>query len=804
MPSIIIAENILDDSHFLSATEQEGKYWGPPQPASDNAGSFRLLSKGTPADFSYSGTATSDGSTTTIIDSSLMIYGDDFFIGATIEFTGGENTSGTKTAVDFDQATGTLSWSGAVNSTLIGDTFALTIPYATRDIRAELIGSGDVGDATFKWSHDGGTTWLGRDNPWQATWLAEKTIKSGSVTGTSASSRVSVCQDSDGNLLAALMYTDGMMEGYIWVYRSTDGGVTWAQLATVLYDTESISNTPYSIRRLQSGRIMLLGKYSSYYSDDEGVTWSETSLTGNDLVVGEGGVLHLVDSSTSSEYVKYRKSIDGGNTWTEEVAVIGSNACHASIAEAKNGNLVCVFLDDSGSATNWEVKCRISSDGGATWGSSIDIMDYTAFKFSIPMIQRDIDGTLYCISADDTNHHNIHLSKSTDNGATWETYITLHNDAGSNLYVPGLALLDTGEMICTMADGSNAICVRRGMWEAYSSNACPCAINATPQKLVCGAELIWHGGAGIAGDDWSFTPEYYYSAKNLITDSPSQPWRSEQDNIACALVIDLGANVRHRATGVAFFGCNLRTLSYQMNATDSWGSPSVDESVSFDIATGTIDAVSGNYIQDTSLLASYKDHELKGKYFRATSGTDSGETWQILDNVGDYFILDTTAAHNLAASNTFAIFQSKIADTLTGGIYWYLRISIAAQKTAEGYYQIGAAILGTATTLTRQHGTGFSRERKSGVTIQRTPAGGMIPIIDNDPYDGMSLIWRAADNTRREIIALADYLRGRNFVYVPDSTDMTDCLLLKITGPLSQTHRHLDRYDITVPVEEVL
>ena len=113
---------------FSSATEQEGEHIGVPDPDSGNEGSLRPLASGDIQDFTYSGTATGAGTTTTIVDSSLCIFGDDFFIGATITFTDSGNspvgnTSGSKTITDFAQATGTLTWSGALNATVVGDTF---------------------------------------------------------------------------------------------------------------------------------------------------------------------------------------------------------------------------------------------------------------------------------------------------------------------------------------------------------------------------------------------------------------------------------------------------------------------------------------------------------------------------------------------------------------------------------------------------------------------------------------------------------------------------------------------------------
>jgi hypothetical protein len=74
-------------------------------------------------------TATSNGSTTTLVDATrLTQVSTDFWAGATITFTGGANTSGTKIVTAFNTTTDTITWVGAVNSTLTGDTFTITIP----------------------------------------------------------------------------------------------------------------------------------------------------------------------------------------------------------------------------------------------------------------------------------------------------------------------------------------------------------------------------------------------------------------------------------------------------------------------------------------------------------------------------------------------------------------------------------------------------------------------------------------------------------------------------------------------------
>lgn len=71
-------------------------------------------------------TATSDGSTTTIIDSSLG-GSDDDWNGYEIQFTSGSNDGEVRTVTDYVAATGTVTFSPAVTSTTTGDTASLKV-----------------------------------------------------------------------------------------------------------------------------------------------------------------------------------------------------------------------------------------------------------------------------------------------------------------------------------------------------------------------------------------------------------------------------------------------------------------------------------------------------------------------------------------------------------------------------------------------------------------------------------------------------------------------------------------------------
>ena len=791
----LLAENILTDAHFLSAGSQASGFWGQPAPASANTGKFRLLSQGSASDFSYSGTTSADGNVgkTTLIDIALdRAYGTDFFVGGTVFLPGAAET---RTISAFDSTNGTVTVSAAFSSQVLHPVaYTITIPFSDRDFRMALTAGGDAGVAKFHWSHNGGTTWLSRDNPNQHNWKDGATIFN-NITN----NRCPITQAADGTLVA---FYNSAADTKVYCKRSTDGGITWS--AAVLVSANN--RIPRVALTLSNGRILVFMDKHQTYSDDNGENWAAemalniASTAGNIYACVElaSGVLIAVHRDTSNN-ICHVLSPDGGFTWTTNISIrtgCGSSATPA-IVQAQNGSLICAY---SILSTDYEIRCKISPDGGTTWGAEITIYNAPESLY-VPVLLKDINGMIFMACYDDLATPKIVYSVSSDNGATWSAADDLYA-TGSCKY-PTLVLVDGHRILCGYATGTNAAFCHRGFWH-YGGTSGYCAIEAIPQRLICGAELIWHGYAGVTADAWSFAREYDFAMENLIADSPSRPWRTVADSADYAVVMDLGANARFYADGAAFFGCNVRTLSIQMNDTDSWGSPSLNQSVSFDLATGAIDAASGNFIQDTSLLAGYADHELRGQYLRMTSGTSSGVTWKILDNFSSWIVLDTTAAISVSVNDTFAIFGTKAAVAFTANVKRYVRILISTQQTAEDFYQIGSAVAGRMVTLDRGIQVGFGRTRQANVDMLRTPAGGLIPVQGANPKNVFELTFPQADLGRTQLLAMMDYLRGKNLVLVPDSADLLNVYLVKSTADAKQTHKFLDRYDVVLTLEEVL
>jgi hypothetical protein len=439
----------------------------------------------------------------------------------------------------------------------------------------------------------------------------------------------------------------------------------------------------------------------------------------------------------------------------------------------------------------------------------IDVINYSGGTLRYPDVEMDIDGTLYCVCEDITNDVLVY-AKSEDHGLTW-TYIgDLYDHGAADYRNPILNLLDGHIMVCTVCDfgGGDIEFVRRGMWELESSaNPVPCAVSAIAHALTCDVQLYWHGGEGIDGDIWSFQAAYEYAMKNIISGTPQVPYRSTQDEIGVAILIDMGVNYRLLVDAIAVFGANVRTLGLMMNSSLVWDSTTpIDETISFDLVTITLDALTGRFLRDTSVLSGYSDHELAGFYVRSTSGSDTiGTTWKILDNVGDWIELDTVDPTGLGASDTLVIFSPKKVHTFTNTTpYRYIRLEITAQETAEGYYQLGEIVLGKAITLARGWSATYGLNTILGRSVLRTPLGFVQATQFHDPYKVFDLTWNAAGDDYPDMDHLLRYIGAGNIVIVPDHAAPLDAYLTICTTPVSSKRVYVDEQSLKLKFEEVL
>lgn len=161
------------------------------------------------------------------------------------------------------------------------------------------------------------------------------------------------------------------MDGYVYLYTSSDGGNTWGK--------QDIS--------LPAGYETAMTEVGSaqFFSDTDGVL----------------PVRIMAENFSFDFYVTH----DSGVTWTSTTPLISSG--HYSMASIND-----LFVWDGGAVLN------VSHDGGQTWNSiatNINVPDILMkFEFVDPQ-------TGWMLTGDALNHHSLY--KTGDGGATWNILI---------------------------------------------------------------------------------------------------------------------------------------------------------------------------------------------------------------------------------------------------------------------------------------------------------------------------------------------------------------------------------------------
>jgi len=294
----------------------------------------------------------------------------------------------------------------------------------------------------YKKSADGGATW---STSQRLTWT------------TSGSADQVIAVDSSGNL--HVVYYDGLPGKWqIYYTKSADGGANWTTSRRLTW-TSGWAYSP-AIAVTYPGNLHVVwqddtpGNSEIYYrrSTDRGATWSTSQrLTWSSgksecpaIAVDTSGNLHVVwqDDAPGNSEVYYRRSTDGGTTWTPSKrlswTLLGS--WNPAIAGDSAGHLHVVW-----EAGNGEIYYKKSTDGGATWSIS-QRLTWTSENSYYPAIAVDPSGNLHVVWDDNTpGNPEVYYKKSTDGGATWTTSQRLTWNSGDSWH-PTIAADSSGNL----------------------------------------------------------------------------------------------------------------------------------------------------------------------------------------------------------------------------------------------------------------------------------------------------------------------------------------------------------------------
>ena len=151
------------------------------------------------------------------------------------------------------------------------------------------------------------------------------------------------------------------------------------------------------------------------------ITWTSGGSWSPAIAVSSAGHLHVVwyDSTPGNSQIYYRKSTNGGGTWTatQRLTWTSGTCLYPAIGIDSSDNLHLLWSDST--PGNDEIYYKKSTDGGATWMTG-KRLTWTSGYSGYPSIAVDSSNNIHIVWFDDTaGNYEIYYKKSTDGGITW-------------------------------------------------------------------------------------------------------------------------------------------------------------------------------------------------------------------------------------------------------------------------------------------------------------------------------------------------------------------------------------------------
>lgn len=209
---------------------------------------------------------------------------------------------------------------------------------------------------------NGGTTWTAAN-----------------ITGPGSNALISDIAAVDANTAWVITapYTSGTNANRIW--KTTDGGATWAQQTSVGFAAASFGNQIYfwdANNGWACGDPIADGKFEMYKTSNGGATW--TAVPGRPAAEGDYSYVALKEVVGDNIWFgtdlgRILHSTDRGNTWTANVSPVidfggVTTAGSSGVMAFKDGsNGLLIAIDGAGSAATTTAGLYKTTDGGANW-----------------------------------------------------------------------------------------------------------------------------------------------------------------------------------------------------------------------------------------------------------------------------------------------------------------------------------------------------------------------------------------------------------------------------------------------------
>lgn len=226
----------------------------------------------------------------------------------------------------------------------------------------------------------------------------------------------------NGTIYAAYRVGQYEYPNLLRLARSTDGGLTWAELSL-----SDFTNWPKLLID-QNSRLYLFWQGDNILSrsDDSGQTWSHSQLCafcdGGDLEM-MGNTLYLAWFDTTEDRLRLSQSEDGGQTWLDRSPPAESLTAQLSPVDLTTAGPEQLYL--AGSIYNAaldtdEPYLAASLDGGGVWAVPVRLNTYGP-----PHLTARGQGQLATVWQE---RNSLYLAESADHGQSWSQETILASD----------------------------------------------------------------------------------------------------------------------------------------------------------------------------------------------------------------------------------------------------------------------------------------------------------------------------------------------------------------------------------------
>lgn len=304
---------------------------------------------------------------------------------------------------------------------------------------------------------------------------------------------------------------DGNSE--IFYKKSTNEGITW-DADIQLTNLPSSKSLPSVITAASIVHIIWQdnrdGNFEIYYkrSTNNGVSWdadvrltNNTAVSQDAIITAEGFAVNVIwrDTRSGTYEIYYKRSIDGGDTWSADTMLTAhSTGLASSMSFSIFGSNIHIAWSDSRHNDDYEIYYKNSTNGGLSWGTDIRLTISVAISESPAITSNSSEVHVVWTDLRDSNiNSEVYFKRSTDNGSTWgsDTRLTVYAHAmNPAIMISGMIVHvswhnSTGSEIHYLRSLNNGI-----NWELSEQLSSSFSGAYQPNIAITGskAHIIWH------------------------------------------------------------------------------------------------------------------------------------------------------------------------------------------------------------------------------------------------------------------------------------------------------------------------